>query len=270
MQPIPGQTPEWVGTGSHFSCEWKATARMRTIADIVPEYDQVQSLHAEELGAILLELWEDASQREDMATIGDFTYHLYAPHGSSSYPSSRKAELERIIAEAFSWLEREGLIVRDPHQPASFYRRTRRGRKIKTRVDVEAYRKAAALPRELLHPVIDEKTRSLFLRGDYDVAVFQAFKSIEVAVRDACGYEDDVFGPNLMRAAFHPDKGPLTDKTVVYAEREALSAFFAGAIGHAKNPQSHREKPVRVDEAAQLLMLASYLMSIVDARQMLR
>lgn len=41
-------------------------------------------------------------------------------------------------------------------------------------------------------------------------------------------------GTALMRKAFHPDTGPLTDKTLIVAEREAEMHLFAAAIGHAK------------------------------------
>ena len=77
------------------------------------------------------------------------------------------------------------------------------------------------LPVELLQPVLAEKVWPQFLRGDHDVAIFQAFKEIEVAVRTAAngkgaGYPDDLVGTTLMRKAFHPDSGPLTDVVTRY------------------------------------------------------
>jgi hypothetical protein len=96
-----------------------------------------------------------------------------------------------------------------------------------------------------------------FCCGDHDVAVFQAFKEVEVAVRHAAnakgvGYADSEVGTTLMRKAFHPETGPLADKTLVVAERKAEMHLFAAAIGHAKNPTSHRDVAITALEAARL------------------
>jgi uncharacterized protein (TIGR02391 family) len=109
----------------------------------------------------------------------------------------------------------------------------------------------------------------LFLRGDHDVAVFQAFKEVEVSVRKAAnakggGFPDDLVGVTLMRKAFHPDNGPLTDTSRVTAEREAEMALFAGAIGYAKNPAGHRDVDVSPQEAARLIVFAAHLLDMVD------
>jgi hypothetical protein len=40
------------------------------------------------------------------------------------------------------------------------------------------------------------------MRGEYDVAAFQAIKAVEVAVREACRFGNDLVCVKLMRAAF--------------------------------------------------------------------
>lgn len=247
----------------------KLSLMTRALVDVLPDAQVAATLGPEELGAVLLELWADTAQDSDRCSIASFLHFAFDSGRPVRYPQGMHRPIEIALAEAWSWLMREGLIVRDPGQPASWYVRTRRGSALKTRADVAAFRHAGILPRALLHPIIDQKTWSLFLRGDYDVAVFQAFKTVEVAVRKACEYPDDLVGINLMRKAFHPETGPLADKTDVHAERQAISDLFVGAIGHAKNPQSHRHQRVSINDAAQLLLFASYLASIVDFRRIL-
>jgi hypothetical protein len=48
--------------------------------------------------------------------------------------------------------------------------------------------------------------------------------------------------------------------------RMLLVNLLAGAFGHANKPHSHREDPVQPEDACRLLMLASYLLRIVDIR----
>jgi uncharacterized protein (TIGR02391 family) len=177
------------------------------------------------------------------------------------------SQIEQAVAEALSWLERVGLIMQD-WAPMSehWWILTRRGKQLRTRSEAAAYRDAAILPAGLTHPAILEKVESMFLRDDHEVAVFAAFKAVEVAVRTAGDYPDGELGVPLMRKAFNPENGRLTDKSIVAPEREAISSLFAGAIGAAKNPTSHRDFEMSKVEAARLILFASYLMSIVDAR----
>ena len=103
------------------------------------------------------------------------------------------------------------------------------------------------------------------MRGDYDTAIFQSFKEVEVRVRQACGFGNDKIGTDLMRAAFHLDSGPLTDRNSVIGERQSSSDLFAGAIGIMKNPGSHRDTQLDdPQEAAEMILFANYLLRVVD------
>ena len=113
-------------------------------------------------------------------------------------------------------------------------------------------------------PVLIRMVKPLFIRGDYDTAVFRAFKEVECGSAKKAGYGNDEYGRELMIHAFGPN-GPLTDKTAPRGEQDLRRELFAGAISQCKNPSSHRE--VQFDdptEAVDMICFANQLLRIVD------
>ena len=235
---------------------------MQSIYSLMPDHEALLALEPEELAGIVLEYLNSLST----ANRGQLNrYNFSLPHTVTEYPHQYQAEISRALMEAWVWLEREGLLAPKPGDTGDWIFITRRGRKLEKAIDVEAYRKTNLLPKQLLHPVIAYKVWSLFLRGEYDTAVFQAFKEVEVAVRNAGSYTTEDYGVNLMRQAFHPQNGTLTDANQLPAEKDATSSLFAGAIGLYKNPHSHRNVNITPVEAAEMIIFASSLLKIVDA-----
>ncbi len=144
------------------------------------------------------------------------------------------------------------------------YHPTKKGVQLKEDQFQRLIGKWTLVPALLLHPLIVKKAYPALQREEFDTAVFRAFKSVEVRVRDLSHLPSDLVGTALMRKAFDVDKGPLTDSAAPRAEREALSHMFSGAIGCYKNPHSHRDVQLTFNEAFEMLLVASHLMQVLE------
>ena len=246
--------------------------------ELLPDAEDLLNLEPEELAGPLLVSLEGREEINPQGIIGYDNMRWEIEEGSSrrnpnlNYPYEHREKVLFALMEAWQWLEREGFVASRPTDLArakdlssrTTYFVTRRGQKIETPEALEAYRKANLLPKAQLHPVIAQKVWSIFLQGDYDTAVFQAFKQVEVAVREAGGYTKKDYGKTLMSKAFQAEKGDLTDPNQPESEREARYFLFAGAIGAYKNPSSHRDVEITAEEAAEVIIFASHLLWIVD------
>jgi len=171
-----------------------------------------------------------------------------------------------VLAEAWAWLESRALVAPSPSQSSSEARIiTRAGRRAVESGSLQEIQAAERIGLNL-HPRLAGKVRPIFLLGDYETAAFKAMKEVEVRVRELSGLPDDLLGVGLMRKAFHPETGSLSDSSLESGERHARSDLFAGALGSFKNPTSHRlvtyHDPV---EASEVVLLADLLMRILDS-----
>jgi len=233
------------------------------IHQILPDAQALLDLSAEELAGYLMEYLNALPEKEQ----NNLSRHNFSNESSfREYPLECRKDIARAFMEAWMWLEREGLLAPRPASTNEWQFITRRGKQLKEAIDVQAFQKANLLPKSLLHPIIAQKVWTQFIRGEYDTAVFQAFKNVEIAVRQAGQFSETDLGVTLMRNAFHPTNGPLTDKSLPEPERIALRELFSGAIGSYKNPHSHRHVKIEALEAVEMIMLASHLLHIVDSR----
>lgn len=232
---------------------------MTHFLEFFPHPGLVESLEAEELAGIVLEYMASPGQaNQDFSMLsflgrctGRETMHLREP-----------------LCEAWQWLEKEGLIAQKPLIPnvGNLVYITKKGRRHVSPADFKKYLKAQLLPQSLLRPDLARKIFTSFVRGDYDTAVFQSFKELEVSIRSAGGFSPTDIGVDLARRAFKPNEGPLADKQSPIGEQEALMHLMAGALGSYKNPSSHRHVALDAEQAAEMITLANHLIGIVSRR----
>jgi uncharacterized protein Ymh len=210
---------------------------MRAFADIFPDATTLLQLEPEDIGPLILEYLNGATpgqalHRYNFVSQG-FAGELSAYAGRSNLP-----EVQNILSEGWSWLEREGLIAPSPNDATgSAYIITRRGQRLRTRTDFDAFKRGSLLGRHILDPVLAQKVLHLFIRGDYDTAVFQAFKEVEIRVRSTAKLPPEKLGVDLMRDAFNWQQGALTDKSAPKAERAKVAPIFSPELsGCSKTP----------------------------------
>ena len=125
-------------------------------------------------------------------------------------------------------------------------------------------KKYALMPETYVHPLIVKKSFSLLKSGHFESAVLQAFKTIETRIRKKISANPEDVGVKLIRKAFNPENGSLTDYDLPKAEREAFCNYIAGAFGYYKNPCSHRDVEMDFISAFDRIVVASDLLKVIE------
>ncbi len=164
-------------------------------------------------------------------------------------------------------LERDGYIMQDPTQSADVFKiLTEKGRRVVelsleemklTSIDIDQL-----LSRDELRDIV----RNDFIGGDFESAIFKAFRLLEERVRAKAREPASSIGVNLMTAVFRPNGGVLRHpQALVDSEKEALHGLMRGAIGWFKNPSSHRTVGYSNDQqAAHVFAFANLLLDLTD------
>lgn len=246
---------------------------MRDLRNLITDVDVLISLSPEELAAKIIFLLRKTSPQENrgMFQIGNLAnqFDRVEDGHENNYPSNRKEDAKLALFEAWAWLESQALLVwpDSANGGVGWRRLSRRALAFQDENEFLAFATSKQLRPEMLHDKIAMPVWKAFSRGEFDVAIFQSMKAVEVAVREKGGYGAKDIGVALMRKAFHTENGVLTDQSDEYPEREALGALFAGAIGLFKNPQSHKNVGVSdARETIEIILLANHLLRIVDSR----
>jgi uncharacterized protein (TIGR02391 family) len=235
---------------------------------MIPDVDYLLSLEAEELASYVL-VALSAQRQNGLVHPSNFTSGVVGLSAPASYSDPRRDEIILAVTEALNWLEVQGLLVPAPGMNGvhGFRVFSRRANKMQSPDDIRQFARSRRIQKETLHPKIAQTVWSAFMRGEYDTAVFQAMKAVEVRVREASNLSPGDIGVPLMRTAFNSKTGILTDQSAEFSEREARANLFAGAIGSYKNAQSHRDVNLQdPEEAYEIVMFANHLLRIVDQR----
>jgi uncharacterized protein (TIGR02391 family) len=238
---------------------------MRPLTSLVPEKSSLLSMSTPDLGGYILEVLLSLEPGE----AGHWHRRNFCTDAMRAYVApGQPGDLDVGVAcsSAWAWLESNSLICRHPEQDNEWFMATPRGKAVRDHNSIRELIGNASLPEEFLHAEMLANARPLFLQSRFETAVFESFKAVEIAIRNAAQLGDDSIGVALAGKAFHPENGPLSDMSAEKGERVALMSLMTGALGSYKNPSSHRRVAITSSEAREMIVLASHLLKIIDAR----
>jgi uncharacterized protein (TIGR02391 family) len=187
------------------------------------------------------------------------------PHhyGLDRLSDQEKGDARRAIME----LERDDYMRQDPSQSSEVFKiLTDRGRALAEKSINEMVIPSIDIDALLTRDDLRLRVRGDYQSGDYDTAIFKAFRLVEETVRTKAGLPATAIGTDLMSAAFKPKGGILKHPAAATeGELEGFHVLMRGAIMWFKNPSSHRTVSYSSPEAvAHALGFANMLLDLID------
>lgn len=202
------------------------------------------------------------AKREDKPDIGQFSIETL---GKSLAPAGGVAK--HRFYEALHELFLQNIIMKDPYHgalPYSFTLTTKGKEIAEKQLDINEY--SLRLENFIVNEDLLGKCQELFNSGEYETAIFSAYRLLEVKVRGKAYLTANDIGQKLMSKAFKVSEGKLRISTCETPSEElGIQNLFVGAIATFKNPTSHRlvdYKDPRV--ALQILVFSELLLNLVE------
>ena len=153
------------------------------ITKTIPDPEVLIAMPTPELAGIVL---SEINRDTGIKTIHTANFTL--PGNLTDYDQAHMAEAQLALMEAWCFLCNEGMLVPEPgNHTTDWHVVSRLGKSIESIDDFNSYLHSRLFPKKSIHPKITSKVFPLFMSGDYETAIFNSYKIVEIAVRDGCG-----------------------------------------------------------------------------------
>jgi hypothetical protein len=209
---------------------------LNCILDAFPTADRLLNALDIEVERVLLrrvvEICKDPMRR--MTTVASVASELFE-RGGYDYDYAKRRGVEVVVSRAWKTLEDANLIeAPDIDNGKNGFRvASNKGRAVNNDLDFEAAKVRGSFTRGMFHPSLPDAAWNALRTGDYDTAVFEAFKAVESAVRKKGGYTNADFGAPMMKKAFHGGY-----RSVARRDRDAGASRRARRCGRSRRGRS--------------------------------
>src|SRR3974377_2304474 len=105
----------------------------KSVPALIPAADELLTLELWQLGLILLvhlkshEGHNSGVFQNGLISFANLlTYQNHMARGKAEY-GDKQSQVDRALSEAWNWLQRQGLVIREENQPAPWFRISREG-----------------------------------------------------------------------------------------------------------------------------------------------